>query len=135
MTLQPAQQVFNGVVVGFAMIVDGVQPTGPSRREYDTRYEMMVAYNRLQSGAFKDGWDAPISAEFRVRFKTETGEEEEVDLNQYHVPHLSKGDPANKILCKCGAVAWRIGKAELFANMLFVCNDCRDVKVDADPRI
>ncbi len=143
MTLQqPTQQVFDGVVVGFAMLVHGIRE---QRRTYDSVKEMEEGRKRLQATAFHQGWDAPIPTDFMVRFKTDSGEEEDVDLYQYYVPHLSKGDPANKILCKCGAVAWRIGKAELFANMPpFVCDDCKQSdamdeveylkEIDADPR-
>jgi hypothetical protein len=143
MTLQqPTQQVFDGVVVGFAMLVHGIRE---QRRTYDTVKEMEEGNKRLQATAFHQGWDMPIPTEYMVRFKTDSGEEEDVDLSQYYVPHLTKGDAANKIICKCGVAAWRIGKTELFANMPpFICDDCKQSdtmdeveylkEIDSDPR-
>ena len=86
MTLQqPTQQVFDGVVVGFAMLVHGIRE---QRRTYDTIKEMEEGNKRLQATAFHQGWDMPVPTEYRVRFKTDSGEEEDVDQYQYYVPHL-----------------------------------------------
>ncbi len=142
---QLTQKVFDGVVVGFVMIVDGVAPTGVQRRKFDTREEMQQAHERLQDRAFKAGWDEPIPTEFKVRFKINDSEtEEEVEYGDFYAPHLKKGVAANKAVCKCGATAWRMGKSELIADRPFICGDCRDQEemdgityldeIDADPR-